>query len=392
MLLIARPGGVEAFDEALYLNFTILAYSDVVDTTGDYLWDQFQPIFGRVGDMFTYLPVFQTYFRSMFSKLLDDGIYRWEIRTSLNSVYDGNKTYTQLEIMALILDEYEAWQQEDMENRQDFSIGIILQGIRDQSIELVTEALVSAYEIRSVYPDYLIGFDLVGHEDPGETLYYWAPILLDVEAELLSKNSSWTKMPFFFHAGESNRYPVQENLVDAVFLNTSRIGHGFGLQEFPALWHHLNIQGICVEACPISNQVLGLVVDLRNHPVGQLLHHALPPAHPSTNAAAKGVDKIRELLDYDPSLSSVLQHMTGSHSLAVSINNDDPGFWGIDALVSYDWYAAVLAWDLNVAAMKQLAVDSIVHMGGHKRQKAKVLKRWHKDWHNWINRLSAIDQ
>lgn len=209
------------------------------------------------------------------------------------------------------------------------------------------------------------------------------------------KKDSNDKMPFYFHAGESNRLQVQENLVDAVFLNTSRVGHGFGILEFPALWALLNEKGILIEACPISNQVLGLVVDQRNHPVGQMLKHALNHSSDlrpfyrdnSNSSASQSTHKLQQILDRHPNLYHVVDNMLISPSLTVSISNDDPGFWGIDAIVSYDWYVAVLAWDLSLGAIKQLSIDSIVHSSVSVDMKADMLHHWSVSWNKWIESL-----
>lgn len=178
---------------------------------------------------------------------------------------------------------------------------------------------------------------------------------------------------------------MQENLVDGVFLNTSRIGHGFGIQEFPGLWPLLSERGILIESCPISNQVLGLVVDQRNHPIGQMLHHSQHPM--SFRAASANMTysiRLREVLDKHPNLLHVVENMRITPSLTVSISNDDPGFWGIDALVSYDWYIAVLAWELSLGAIKQLAIDSIVHSGASVEVRATMLRHWSSSWNKWI--------
>jgi len=389
------PDGVASFDEALYRNFTITQYEDVADTTGDFLWDQFQPIFSRLHGAYQYAPVFREYYRRMFPKLLADGVSRWEMRTSLEPVYDSVRTYTQEETLGMVLEELHAWQQEECSPaeaaaRQAFSFGLIMQGIRSGSPQEVVEALSSAYALREVFPELVLGFDLVGHEDPGQTLYYWAPILIDAQETLVEK-CNCSALPFFFHAGESNRESVQDNLVDAVLLNTSRIGHGFGIQAYPSLWPLINAKHVLIESCPISNQLLGMVVDQRNHPVGQMLHHVqlhARDAYPNPDAGGARVlhtdPAWLEMQLYDP---RVVQVMVGNRfraALPVSINNDDPGFWGIDAVVSYDWYVAVLGWDLSVAGIKQLAVDSIVRCGAPVHIRTRALLDWDVMWGQWI--------
>ena len=378
------PSGVKSFDEELYLNFTLLPYLGQADVTGDFMWSEFQPIFSRVGGSYQYLPVFKEYFRQMWSKLFDDGLTHWQMRTSLFEVFDQNKTYTKAETLQFILDELEIWRAEDPKVRSAFTFNVIVQGIRAAPVEEVTAALVSAYALRAQFPDVIIGFDLVGHEDPGKTLLYWAPILLATEEALHNdpRYASSPYMPFMFHAGESNRVPVQENLVDAVFLNSTRIGHGFGIQQFPALWPFLTEKNILIESCPISNQLLGLIVDQRNHPIGQMLQHA---AHSYAHTES---ELYTELAVMDPRVKDRLfDQMNFVPSLAVVISNDDPGFWGIDAIVSYDWYIAVLAWDLSLGAMKQLAMDSIIYSGTSKEKRVELLLNWHQEWQEWIQGL-----
>jgi hypothetical protein len=61
------------------------------------------------------------------------------------------------------------------------------------------------------------------------------------------------------------------NLVDALLLKSKRIGHGFALAKHPYVMQHMKERGICLELCPISNEILGLTPRVSGHAMYQLL-------------------------------------------------------------------------------------------------------------------------
>jgi adenosine deaminase CECR1 len=98
-------------------------------------------------------------------------------------------------------------------------------------------------------------------------------------------------------------------------------------------------KGICIECCPVSNFVLGYITDLRNHPVRGLLHAGLP----------------------------------------VSINPDDPGFMNYEG-VTLDYVYSYLAWDLDIADLKQLCLNSLIYSSISENEKAKILLFFEYKW------------
>lgn len=94
-------------------------------------------------------------------------------------------------------------------------------------------------------------------------------------------------IPFLFHAGETlldtggSTDPRNSNLYDAVLLNSKRIGHGFSLMKHPQLVERFKYKspedpGICIELCPISNELLHLCRNIKEHPFPELLAAGIP--------------------------------------------------------------------------------------------------------------------
>lgn len=106
---------------------------------------------------------------------------------------------------------------------------------------------------------------------------------------------------------------------------------------------------IAVEICPISNQVLSLVDDMRNHPGSVLFAEGLP----------------------------------------VVVTNDDPGFWGVKGL-SYDFYEAfvgMMSSRADLRSLKQLALNSIEYSGLSKQDIAKGKQIFEGQWKKFLTDL-----
>ncbi|KAF2646190.1 Metallo-dependent hydrolase [Massarina eburnea CBS 473.64] len=137
--------------------------------------------------------------------------------------------------------------------------------------------------LKKKYPDLICGFDLVGAEDRKNHIGYYAEELVAFqklcERELV-------EIPFIFHAGETlvdtggSADPHNSNLFDAVAFKSKRIGHGFSLLKHPDLVEKFKPgdgnPGICIELCPISNELLHLCRNIKEHPYPQLLATGIP--------------------------------------------------------------------------------------------------------------------
>lgn len=107
---------------------------------------------------------------------------------------------------------------------------------------------------------------------------------------------------------------------------------------------------IAIEINPISNQVLKLVDDLRNHQAKILFSKGYP----------------------------------------LVISNDDPGLWGSRAL-SYDFYEAFMALmstHADLRSLKQLARNSLSYSSLNNCEKKEALNIWEKKWHIFIENIA----
>jgi adenosine deaminase CECR1 len=116
----------------------------------------------------------------------------------------------------------------------------------------------------------LAGFDLVGEEGKGWPLKQFIPELLRFREDCKAVNLD---IPFLFHCGETLDIgsDTDSNVVDALLLNSKRIGHGFALSHHPYIMEHMKANNVCLEVCPISNEILGLTPRINGHSIYTLL-------------------------------------------------------------------------------------------------------------------------
>ncbi len=330
-----QPG----FQDELY-DLITLELEEVEKDTFD-VWDEFQIIFQRIGGFYTYRPVFEEYNRRIFEDLLADGIQHVEIRAAIRGLYDlqhdaasdyynGDST---IQIFQHIIEDIR-------QEHPQFSLKLIYTSLRFFSEEAIMQELESAYYYRSRYPELIRGFDLVANEDDGNTTLFFLDNWLKMDS---LQQAYGVDMPFYLHDGESNWYTVK-NLYDAVLLDSKRIGHGFNLNFYPVLQEMIKQQDICLEICPLSNQILGYVKDLRMHPANYLLR--------------RGVQ--------------------------CTISSDDPSIFGYSG-ISYDYWTILLAWQLDLQAVKKLAMNSLTFSSLPEAEKQQAMTYWQREWDQFID-------
>jgi len=305
--------------------------SDYMDT-----WVEFEKRFKRVGKLEDYRPFFKEYCQEAFSELIKDNVQHVEIRAGFGSLFDEmNASYPAdtfisdiKQVVAGIQKTYPA-----------FTLKIIYSSFKFLDTTTVMQKLQAAFQLKQKYPELIAGFDLVADEAKNHTIGYYTPVWNSIDT--LQKQYGIT-MPLYLHAGESST-TSDTNLAAIPFQYNKRIGHGLNLVYFPNVMQRVKAADNLVEVSPISNQELNYVSDLRNHPARVLLANGIP----------------------------------------CSINSDDPGVYGYSGL-SYDFWVAFMAWDLDVAKLKKLITNSIVYSSLSEEEKKIALIHLGKEWNNFV--------
>jgi len=310
-----------AFDDRIYESITL----GEEDLRAPHVWDEMSAAFRRTVGLLGDSSLNADYWRHMFSRLIEENVQYLESRT------------TQIDD-ALIA--------EARSRDPAFDVKFIPAAGRSNTRERMRNLLAAALENRAKDPDRIKGFDLVEEEDRTNTNLFFIEELLAARRDAERRGVT---LPLYLHSGEST-WAENENLYDAVLLGAPRIGHGLALIKHPLLMDIVKSRGIAIEVCPISNQVLGYVPDLRNHPAVYYISAGLP----------------------------------------VVLSPDDPAI--MRHTFSEDFYVAFMAWGLDLKGLKQLAMNSLLYSTMTEDEKQRALASWRARWETfvqWLNRSSV---
>lgn len=134
--------------------------------------------------------------------------------------------------------------------------------------------------------------------------------------------------------------------MDAILIGAKRIGHGFAISKNPNILETIKTDNICIEVNPVSNQVLKLVDDFRNHPAALLFADNYP----------------------------------------VVISSDDPSFWRTTPL-SHDFYVAFIGISSahsDLRFLEKLILNSFQYSSMSAREKQNASSKWRQEWEKWL--------
>ena len=300
----------------------------------------------------------------MLSTSLEEGVQYLENRIDMDGalyVLDSNPKYASTNGKRLFDNNSETELNLTISVIQDFIkdnpefIGMkrIIYSVRSfSSNSNIKQAIQKVLPFHRKFPTWVVGYDLVAEEDAGKSHLFFLESFLTLYDDATKKK----KMDLFLHTAETSfpgdqkmsRYPndpvsALKNSYDAILLGAKRVGHGLGFIKHPYLMKVLKDKKIAVETCPVSNQLLGLQADLRNHPAQTYLRYGIP----------------------------------------VVLGSDDPGSFGYD-YVTVDWYMAYFGWGLDLADLKLLAQNALQYSAMTSEEKQSAMGKFESLWNKYI--------
>lgn len=302
----------------------------------DDIWQYFEALFARHDALDSDMDILYDYYTAAFTDCIINGICHVEIHTLLSM--DESKALRLLNCMRRAYYDVKS-------KHPEFSVRIIGSSMKmfgcsmEKTQAILSNCLTAQQLIKDESEDepqnFIVGFDLVNEEDTSRALKEYAPMLLKLHEE-------HPDFKYFLHCGESLNVE-NDNLIDAYLLGSSRVGHGLNLYRYPELLRQYARKEICLEVCLISNQTLRYTHDLRLHPGAEYLKRGVP----------------------------------------IVLCSDDPVYQEHEALTD-DFFAAVSAWGLGIAEIKQLCINSIMYSALDEQSRRRQLHHWHNAWNDFV--------
>lgn len=337
-----------AFDAYAHALMTLTPHQAVpAITNSKQAWAKFRSTFGVIAGLIGYEPTLKAYTKELLRSHARDGISYTETRINFLTEFmvrrDGTPDLGHEEWVRTFIEAVEEVKSE-ITDGSFVDAKIIYTTVRFVDNDKLRWFLEDCLMLKKKFPEWIVGFDLVGHEDPLLPLKAYIPELLRFQQRCKEEG---VEIPFVFHAGETleDGGDADLNLYDALLLGTKRIGHGVSLARHPVLTDMVKERDICVEICPISNQVLGYTASICSH----------------------------------PSLLALL-----NRNVPVALSSDDPSIFENFGL-SYDFYQLVISSKAtSLVSLAALARRSIQHTLVDEASKKVMFDDWDRRWSKFI--------
>lgn len=330
------------FDEDLRKHFTMVvddpdtAYPSQTDS-----WTRLTRYFVIIRPLLAYRPILEQYLYDTLKKFREDNIMYIEVRSSQPFLYElDGTTHDKTETAKSYLKTMNRFKKD----YPDFEgLKLIFAKSKDLFVNGSLDTYLQIARImKKQVPEIFAGFDLVGQEEKSWSLLEIAPTLLN-----------YNDINFFFHAGETNwsGTAYDGNLYDAILLGSKRIGHAYALIKHPQLMKEVVDRDIGLEINLISNSVLSLVRDMRNHPLNTYIANGMP----------------------------------------VVLSSDDSGVWEAEPL-SDDFYVAFVGASSrfsDLRLLKALSENSLKYSALGYKEKAAAMNTFYGQWRRFIENFDC---
>ncbi len=301
--------------------------------------DEYDKIIKRTQGLISYRPIFREYLKKICEDLIEKKILYMEIHSSFNGMYDMKRSYFNAEQE---MDLYVSIRNEIKKTYPDFGFKVIYSISQSDKGKSIKEHYQTALDLFDSYPDVFGGFDFAQGKayDKSETKAL-------VNQYFKTKQDPYYSemfLPLLFNP-EEKEYFFHEGIYDAILLNSKRVGYAYEIYKHPELMKLLKEKNIAVELSPISNQVFGSAPDLRHHPATVYINHGIPFILGCENQG---------ILKYS---------------------------------FTHQFYNAILAWDLDLGALKKTIINSVNYSLASDDDKEKILLIWGNQWKVFIQEI-----
>ncbi|KAI0063425.1 adenosine deaminase-like growth [Artomyces pyxidatus] len=351
-------GGPAGFDKWV-LDSMVINPAEAYGThnTVTKIWQKFVTTFRASTGLFLYRPIYNDYVRQFFLESIADGISYMEPRINFYTKFmfdaSGEQNVPHREWLR-DFDRIVKEIKEELKNegREDefFGAKIIYTTVRiitPEELQWYTEDCIA---LKQEFPHLIAGFDVVGDENVCRPLTDYIAPLLAFNARVAELGLD---LPLLLHAGETltDGGKADTNLYDALLLGTKRIGHGFSIVKHPKLMDMCREQGIALEVCPISNEILRLTSSMPMHPLPIMLNNGIP----------------------------------------VALSSDDPAVFGSMGL-SYDFFQVIVSSEVTgLITLGQMARDSLEFSTLPTSEKEEAIASWERRWHRFVEEVASLD-